>query len=243
VEGYHYGVGMVTVGHDIATPVEDSFWQERAVPLLGELDEATQRLASSKVVDPEVHTAVHHLAETFSVIDPSRLERGDPYLVEALLVGVVGCMKALWLGDDEKQRRELRAPLERSRQALRDLLAERHVSDERPAKEVIRWVVDVSKVPQHDIAELIRVNPRTLQRWISPSESAAPSGEEELRVRVLARTIDQLRWSMTPAGVLRWLRKPHPMLNGRAPVDLLDEPVAYSELPRLAAQTRAMVSS
>ena len=233
---------MVTHSDDTLTPGDSAFWTQ-ASRLLEELNEATAHLSASKSVGAEVAAAVTHLVETFSLDDPEVLSGNDPYLVEALLVGTVGCAKAMWLGDDEKKRRELRLPLERSRQALRDLVAERHVALDRQPKDIARWVVENSGVPQPQIADLLGISARTLQRWISPSESAAPSGPEEVRLRTLARTIDQLRWSMTPAGVVSWLRRPHPNLKGRAPADLLETDAAYVELPRLAAATRAMVAT
>lgn len=232
----------MTGSDDTPTPARTRFWSQ-ATRLLEELNEATDRLSASKSVDAEVTRAVTRLVETFASADPEALTGNDPYLVDALLVGTLGCAKAMWLGDDEKKRRELRIPLERSRQALRDLVAERHVALDRAPKDVARWVVEMSGVPQSDIAELLGVSARTLQRWISPTESAAPSGSDEVRLRTLARTIDQLRWSMTPAGVVSWLRRPHPGLKGRVPADLLDSEGAFAELPRLAAATRAMVAT
>ena len=238
----YYAGGMVTVDYDTTTPAVPRFWANAAA-MLEELNVATSVLSTSNSAGRNVIETIERLVEMISEITPEVLRESDPYLVEAFLVGAVGCAKALWVGDDHKQRRELRLALERTRQALRDLLDECYVGQVRPPKEVARWVLEVSGVSQQEIAALVRVAPRTLQRWISTSEAAAPSGEEEVRVRTLARIIDQLRWSMTPVGVVRWLRRPHPDLGGRPPADLLDEPGAYAELPKLAAATRAMVAS
>lgn len=232
----------MTVDHDTTTPAVSRFWAS-ATTMLEQLDTATSVLSTSSSTDRDVLGAIERLTEMISERTPEVFRESDPYLAEAFLAGAVGCAKALWVGDEQKQRRELRLPLERTRQALRDLIAERYVAQDRPPKDVARWVVDVSGVSQQDIAALIRVAPRTLQRWISTSEAAAPSGEEEIRMRTLARIIDQLRWSMTPVGVVRWLKRPHPDLKGRPPAELLDKPGAYAELPRLAAATRAMVAS
>lgn len=231
---------MVTPDHDKSTPIR---FEAQLAELLAELNNATARLASSREADEEVTFAVHRLAQTLSETNPEWLGGSDPYLVQAFLLGAVACADANSIGDGAKKRQQLRIPLERTRQALRDLLAERSVAQDEPAKQVVRWMVEVSQVPQHELADLIGVSPRTFQRWVSPAESAAPSGAEETRVRTLARTIDQLRWSMTPAGVVRWLQRPHPMLDGKAPIALLDEPGAYADLPRLGATARAMVAS
>jgi uncharacterized protein (DUF2384 family) len=233
---------VVTIDHDRTTPAVSRFWAS-ATTVLAELNAATSVLSTSNSAGHDVLETIERLIEMISERTPEVLRESDPYLAEAFLVGAVGCAKAMWVGDEQKQRRELRLPLERTRQALRDLLDERYVAQDRPPKDVARWVVDVSGVSQQDIAALVHVAPRTLQRWISTSEAAAPSGEEEVRMRTLARIIDQLRWSMTPVGVVRWLKRPHPDLKGRPPAELLDQPGAYAELPKLAAATRAMVAS
>lgn len=231
----------MTVQGDTERTEPDLFWR-LAPDLLERADQATAQMSVSATVDPQVEDAVAFLVKSLGHMRPENLA-ADPYLVEALLVGTLGCAAALWVGDGEKRRRELRLPLERTRQALRDLLDERHVAQDVPSKEIARWLVDVAEVPQHDIAVLLGVAPRTLQRWISAAEPAKPTGDDETRVRTLARIVDQLRWSMTPTGVIRWLRQPHPALEGRRPCDLLTEPGAYSELARLAAATRAMVAT
>jgi uncharacterized protein (DUF2384 family) len=233
---------MTSLRGDNSTPDTEQFWSI-AAELFDELQTATQALAASQTVPEAVRGVVEHLVKVMGNQTPDRFGGADPYLVESLLAGTVQCAGVAWLGDPENQRRELRMPLERTRQALRDLLAERHVAADQPTKQVARWIVDITGVSQHELANLVGVGTRTLQRWLSDTEAAAPSGDEEIRMRTLARTIDQLRWSMTPVGVVRWLQRPHPALSGRSPVDLLGEPSAYQELPRLAAATRAMVAT
>lgn len=222
-------------------PAAGRFWAA-APGLLARLDAATSVLAASRAVDEDVTQAVEHLVTVVGRMTPDQFAGGDPYLVEALLVGTVGCAAALWSGPGEAGRRELRVPLERTRQALRDLIAEHPVSADVPAKEIARWVVGVAGVPQQDVAEVIGVAPRTVQRWVSATDTTRPSGAEEVRLRTVARAVDQLRWSMTPAGVVLWLRRPHPALGDRRPCDVLDEPGAYAELYRLAAASRGLVA-
>jgi uncharacterized protein (DUF2384 family) len=217
------------------------FW-ETAGPLLERMNLATTEFAASHEAPQTVLAVVEELVRTIGPLTPRDFEGADPYLIEALLTGTVACAGARWLGDSTKQRRDLRLPFERVRQALRDLLAERDVAPDRPSKEIARWLVGVTGLPHHELAGLVAVATRTFQRWLSDSEPTAPSGDDEMRLRTLARTVDQLRWSMTPAGVVRWLQRPHPALAGRAPAELLGEPGGYRELPLLAATTRAMVA-
>src|ERR671918_542549 len=65
---------------------------------------------------------------------------------------------------------------------------------------------------------------RKFQRWASPREQAQPEGEDARRVRAVARIINQLRFSLTPVGAVEWFSWPRDDLDGRRPLDLLDEP-------------------
>jgi uncharacterized protein (DUF2384 family) len=227
-----------TIAPDVAG---QAFWAG-AGELFADLNAATATLATATEVTEPVADAVGRLVQAVAPLSPPAFDAADPYLVEALLTGTVGCAQAIWATEPAARRSELRVPLERARQALRDLLDERNVAADRPAKAVARWLVEVTELPQHELAQLVGVATRTFQRWISDSEQAAPAGDDETRLRTLARTIDQLRWSMTPSGAVRWLQRPHPALDGGRPADLLAEPLGYSELPKLAASTRGMVA-
>ena len=234
---------MTTLWDDTLAPdlAAEAFWSG-AAELFDELNTATAALATTTEVPRGVEEVVEQLVQSVAPLSPPAFGAADPYLVEALLTGTVGCAQAIWATRPEVRRGALRVPLERTRQALRDLLDERNVAADRPAKAVARWLVEVTELPQHELAQLLGIATRTFQRWISDSEHAAPAGDDETRLRTLARTIDQLRWSMTPSGAVRWLQRPHPGLEGRRPAELLTEPLGYSELPKLAASTRGMVA-
>ncbi len=94
-----------------------------------------------------------------------------------------------------------------------------------------------------DIASDLRVAPRTLQRWLSPTDSAVPTGDDEARLRVVARIVGHLRHSFTGPGTFRWLERPHPELRGKTPLSLLGDESRFPELVRLAARARSMVAS
>ncbi|MGH9169558.1 MAG: hypothetical protein ACRD0Z_01580 [Acidimicrobiales bacterium] len=234
---------MQAVTNDMITPsAKTAFWAE-APELLAAVNRATAELSAARQVSQAVRGAVHQLVRVVAPLSPEDFAGADPYLVEALLTGTVACASALWMGKEAEQRRRLRVPLERARQALRDLLDERDVVADQPAKDVARWLVTVTGIPQHELAGIVGVGTRTFQRWVSETEAAGPSGEDEMRLRTFARVVGQLRWSMTPAGVVQWLQRPHPYMDGRRPLELLGEPGAYGDLPRLAGATRAMVAS
>ena len=81
------------------------------------------------------------------------------------------------------------------------------------------------EVPQRDLADLLGVDLRRFQRWISARERTRPEGEEARRLRALARLVGQLRHAFTPAGVVAWFDWPRPELGGATPRELLADPV------------------
>lgn len=212
-------------------------------PLLEMVEEATTTLAGARTVPGSVVATVRRVSAALSDLRVEDLGGADPYQVERLLHGMVTAQAALDVGDAAQQRRQLRVGLERVRQGLRDLLAEQHVSPDRPPREIARWLTDDMKLPLAEVSKIAGVSPRTFQRWTSPNSSTEPSGDDQLRLRTLARAVDQLRWSMTPVGVVRWLARPHPALGNRPPAELLGEPGAYEALRRLAGSVRSMVAT
>lgn len=215
-----------------------SFW-EQAAELFSRLESAGVALAVSPTVSDEVEAAfeavVRALPET-----PDALSAADPYLVGALYAGAMHGLSALRLADPTTRRRALRIPLERVRQAMRDLLAEEPVMEDRPSKQVAQWLLANDELPRVDLARILDVSPSTLRRWADPSATASPRGDEARKLRILARVINQLRWSFTSPGVIEWLVRPHPSLKGDPPETLLEDPEGGVALVRLAAGTRAM---
>lgn len=235
---------MATVTGDRSTTTtsseESAFW-EAAPRVLAMLNAATGKIAASDEVPPEAQEAVRTLAD--QVVGADALAGADPYLSEALLSGIVECLRTLWLTEDSRQaRRELRLPLERVRQALRDLLEGRATAPDRPLRDVARWLADESRVSQGELARLLGVSVRTFQRWMSAAGETAPTGREAKRLVVVARVVDQLRWTTTGVGAVEWFFRPNPFLSGREPRDVLDEVDALERLTAAATALRAMVA-
>ncbi|MGK2958418.1 MAG: hypothetical protein ACSLFB_08495 [Acidimicrobiales bacterium] len=227
---------MVTLLNDRVTPDLLSI----AVKLLPDVTDAGELLATSHLVSGELHDLVEAVIDRLPIDD---LEVGfaevDPYLGEAILAGALVCTRALRTKDPIKQRQMLRLSIERLRQALRDLLDETPTNDNQPLGEILQWLLLTLDTPQHEIAELLGVSHRTLQRWVSPTAATLPSGDEAARVRVIARLANHLRHSYTGAGVIRWFQRPHPDLGKRSPRDLLDDPTEYPLLVKLASRARS----
>lgn len=204
-----------------------------------EVGEVNDRLAGVTTVPHEVGETVDDLVRELLAMPESDAAQMDPYLLLALQRGVLAATRALHLPRVEDQRRNLRIALEQIRQSLRDFSEARSTLEETPAKDVARWLVDTVSVPQATWAELIGTTPRTFQRWISLVDPTRPQGEEERRLRVIARMVNHLRHAFTGPGVVAWLQQPSDDLRGAAPVALLDRPDAIKQLVTLAARARS----
>lgn len=212
---------------------------ELAADYLPRVTAAQQAMTLERGLPTAVYELVDELADRLAA--PSSYTAIDPYLRNNLLVALLAGEKSLRAANEDDRRSRVRIALEQVRQVLRD------VSDEAPAAEsadtaaVVRFIDDTLSVPQHDIAELLGVHVRTLQRWLKGE--AKPEGDDEARVRMVAKTLAHLRHMYTAPGVVRWFSRPHAALGGRPPIALLDDPVKASELVRVAAQSRSTVAS
>ncbi len=203
------------------------------------LADLNARLATEKQVPSEVWGTLRRLASALMTPSREALNYVDPYLVVALQQGELASLLAAEAKDPVAQRRELRIGIERMRQALRDILEGMPVREDRPAKEIARWLSGALGVSQATLAGVLGTSPRTFQRWISETDPTEPDGPEGQRLRIIARIANQLRHVLTGPGVVSWLKRPHADLRHRAPVDLIDDPEAVPRLEHLAARARS----
>jgi DNA-binding transcriptional ArsR family regulator len=214
------------------------FWGVADV-LFERLQEAGAALAVSETVPPEVESALEALVQALPEA-PESLGAADPYLVSALYASAMRGLDALRDDDPRQKRRNLRGPLERTRQALRDLIVNEPVMDDKTAKQIVTWLVELEEIPIGELARVLGVTPATLRRWADPKVEALPKGPAARRLRVLAKVVNQLRWSFSPGGVIEWLERPHPALKGEEPKTLLADPGGGPTLFGLAGSTRSM---
>ena len=211
--------------------------------LLDGLDKATQKLATREEAPPDVEKAVLGIAEKLSASTELEFDEIDPYLSNAFQRGLTTSLLALRLGG-RRERRLLRLGVEQMRQAVRDVLEGEGIRDEVPLKERVRWLANVLHVPQSDLADLLATNQRQIQRWLSPSDPAAPKGDDAWRVDLVTRIVNHLRHVLTPQGVFYWFDSPHPDLKGERPADLLEDPSEHAAvLIRLASGARSHAAS
>lgn len=205
--------------------------------LLHDVDRAAVALATARSVPVEVRALVDRFGETIRVDAPLSLA-GDPYLTTMLFAAAFRSERALRRRDAEERRRELRIALEQFRHALRDLLSSRPFDADAPVRDVLARTVEAVSAPQRDLAGLLGVSTRQLQRWLS-SDGPSPAGDDEARIRVLGQIVNQLRHVFTGPGVLAWFHRRHPVMGAR-PADWLQDPLRYPELIAAAAGSRAM---
>lgn len=210
-----------------------------AATYLDRLDVAQHELALATDVSDDIVSLVDDLSE--HLLRPHVHQASDPYLSASLLAALLAGERSLRDSDPDRRRRAVRLALEQVRQVLRDLLDEAPTSDDTDPASVLRFIVDTVHVPQHDLADLLGVHVRTLQRWLKGE--ARPDPEDEDRTRMVARTVVHLRHTYTSTGMVRWFMRVHESLDGMRPVDLLKDPLEAARLPRLAARSRSTIAS
>lgn len=206
--------------------------------LLSDVNTATKVLQRSRTVPDEVV----ELIDSFGAVLEAGVagQEADPYLIAALWEAAYFAEKALRHEDAAEQRRNIRIALEQFRQALRDITENRPYSVDAPIRDVLTKVVETLDVPQKEVAELLGVSVRQLQRWLAEGGSE-PTADDAGRIRAVAGIVNQLRHTFTGPGVMRWFQRRHPML-GRRPIDLLDDPLKMPEVFRAATAARAMAA-
>jgi hypothetical protein len=204
--------------------------------LLAQVNEATKSLQRSASVPSEVAQLVDSFEKSLGAATPLRLE-ADPYLTTTLWAAAFRAEKALRHVNDEQKRRDVRIALEQFRHALRDIVERRPYDDGAPVRDVLIKTVDAVDVPQKELAELLGVSVRQLQRWLTPA-GPEPAGDDAARIRAIGNVVHQLRHAFTGPGVMAWFDRKHPVLGSR-PIELLEDPLKYPQLVGAAIAARA----
>jgi uncharacterized protein (DUF2384 family) len=214
---------------EIARPTE-------AARLIARLN---NQLARERTIPTEIGDAVREVAAGVTQTALARWQAVDPYLALIIHRAVIQAEEAVRSAEEPSARDRLRVALESLRQGFAAIGESEPVADERSPKEVARWLAEKTEVPQNRLAELLGVSLRQFQRWVAPQERAQPEGDEARRVRAVARIVNQLRFSLTPAGAVEWFGWPREDLGGRRPIELLREPEKLPELTAVAGSMRS----
>jgi hypothetical protein len=195
-------------------------------------------LAREREIPDQIVAAVDEIVSSISETDTGQWLTISQELETHVLTAVIDAQRALIRRHEGLAARNgLRSALGRLSQALGLIAEGAHVSPDRSSKELARWLVETLDVPQREIASILGVPLRTFQRWASTSERARPEGADSDRLRVLAAIVNQLRFSLTGAGIVRWLNVKNGWLDGKRPRVLLADPI---QQPRLLSAARAL---
>lgn len=201
-----------------------------------ELAAASEELATSEELPEQIADWLRPLADELAVGQGEWADAIDPYLlIELQRIG-----HSAWRAlehEDETVRIEGAEVAVEALQDVLDEMGERSVvGDQRSGQDIVRWLREQTAIPNTELADLLGVSNRKLDRWIAGDSE--PGGEEEMRLRVAARLVNQLRHAMTAYGAVRWLQRPLPELDQLPASDLLGNAEMTPRLFSLAARAR-----
>lgn len=105
------------------------------------------------------------------------------------------------------------------RHIVRDALDGQPSGDERDARELLHNIAErLPRVSRKDIGKLIGLSERQIQRIMKDG------GQASRRLQVVARLVELLFRAWTPEGVVAWFYRQRSDLDGKAPVDVLEDP-------------------
>jgi hypothetical protein len=96
---------------------------------------------------------------------------------------------------------------------------------------------ELPRLRQKDLAELVGRSPRQVQRW------AKEGGEPTRRLVLVSRMVALLRRAWSAEGVVAWFERPRGELDGKRPLDVLDNPAYEHRLMVAVRQGRAQHGS
>ena len=205
----------------------------------GEIAALNERLARERAIPDEVAASVHEMVAGVAFqTAAARWEAVDPYLALIIHRALIQAEDAVRRAAEPGARDRLRVALESMRQGFAAIAESEPIADERSPKDIVRWLADTTEVPQNRLAALLGVSLRQFQRWLS-AQGSQPEGDDARRARAVARIVNQLRFSLTPAGAVEWFGWPRDDLGGRRPADLLDQPERLPELAAIAGSMRS----
>ena len=208
-----------------------------------ELGEANRRLAREPEAPPSVIGLVEDITDAISRGDEHDLAVVNPWLWIRVQGAALRAQASL-REDDPERRRQLRLALEQMRFLYARIAEREPIGEDQSANDVARWLeTTLGSVSQQQKAHLLQVGVRTYQRWISDRDATTPTAEDERRLRVVTRIVNQLRHSLTGPGVIEWFGHPRADLDGASPAEVLDDADQLESLLAAAAASRGNVAA
>ena len=170
--------------------------------------------------------------------------RANP-VVQELLLEVLRLEADLEADEDGLDRDwRVRETLDRISQIIELLRHNNDHAELDDAPTAARFVVgELAGARDEDIADICGVETRTIRTWRKHQPSTIRLNGD--RVVLAAQLIYDLRGTITAPGIARWFRRPRHQLDGRAPLDLINENVdkAAEPLRDLARSTRGQLAT
>jgi hypothetical protein len=204
-------------------------WQQRVSRALDEVP-----VADGDVWDRWADT-VRQLSQAIDHAVPPSLDPEDVAEIRGDLLAIVQSV----LGHDPERPldsyEETLLRLEAIRHVIRDAL-DQHLPGEHDARVLLANLEEaLPRIGRRDMARLLGTSERSVQRILA---SRAPV-EPPRRLLLVARLVELLRRGWTPEGVVAWLERPRPALDGASPLDAIDDPARERDVLSLARAGRA----
>jgi hypothetical protein len=215
----------------------------------GELGELVQPFvrevaaaASKDAVDPSFTDRFRHTAKRLlDLNDELHEDDFDPHALAEFRGIIIDTIKDVEEADPDRPLDTVDAILvhaEQLRHLIRDAMDGHVGGSGQSSAEVMQNLRRVlPSIGGVELAALLGRSQRQIQRW------AHQTGEPSRRLELVARIAMLLRHSWTEEGVVAWFFRPRPDLDGKKPVDLLDEPGRELDLIAAARRGRAQHGS
>jgi hypothetical protein len=128
--------------------------------------------------------------------------------------------------------------IERIRHVVRDTLDADVGVDENDAQRLVERLREwLPTLPQRELGRLVGKSTKQIQRWSREGGDAPP------RLQLVARLVALLHRSWTAQGVVGWFDRPRRELDGKPPIDVLDDGQYEEALLEIARKGRAQYGS
>jgi hypothetical protein len=207
---------QVALQEDLATNADESGAPEDAL--------------DSDYIDRFVETARRLSSQLHKEVPPDI----EPEALAEIRGHIIDGLQALNAIDQERPLDSVDAFLihaEAVRHIVRDALDGQPAGDESDAKDLLEGLFELLPgISRKHLGALIGVGDRQVQR-LAKDEGRKPSR----RLQLVARLVALLWRAWTPAGVIAWFYRERSDLDGRAPIDVLEDP-KYERALMLAAR-------
>jgi hypothetical protein len=204
-------------------------WKQRSLEGLDESDEGLDPAFSARLEETS-----RRLLALNGKLHP---EDWDPAALAEVRGIILEGLTALDAADPNRPLDTVDAFLVRTeaiRHLVRDALDAHVPGDTADARALVaqlsEWLPGIKRA---QLAELVDRTPRHLQRW------AKDGGRPTRRLQLVTRLVALLRRAWTPEGVVAWFHRPRRDLDGRTPIDVIDDPDYERDLIVAVRQGRA----